>query len=78
MTEVFSFIKKNKYVLLCIIFVAIVSIKYISPSEEADTHETSSEKKDFISSKTFIGEKKGYVFKTTDNETGYYIDNLYS
>jgi hypothetical protein len=78
MTEVFSFIKKNKYVLLCIIFVAIVSIKYISPSEEADTHETSSEKKDFIPSKTFIGEKKGYVFKTTDNETGYYIDNLYS
>lgn len=78
MTEVFSFIKKNKYVLLCIIFVAIVSIKYISPSEAAVPHETSSEKKDFISSKTFIGEKKGYVFKTNDNETGYYIDNLYS
>ena len=78
MAEVFSFIKKNKYILLCIIFVAIVSIKYISPSEEAVPHETSSEKKYFISSKTFIGEKKGYVFKTTDNETGYYIDNLYS
>jgi len=78
MTEVFSFIKKNKYVLLCIIFVAIVSIKYISPSEAAVPHETSSEKKDFISSKTFQGEKKGYVFKTTDNETGYYIDNIYS
>ena len=78
MAEVFSFIKKNKYILLCIIFVAIVSIKYISPSEAAVPHETSSEKKDFIPSKTFIGEKKGYVFKTTDNKTGYYIDNLYS
>ena len=78
MTEVFSFIKKNKYILLCIIFIAIIYIKYISPSEAAVPRETSSEKKDFISSKTFIGEKKGYVFKTTDNETGYYIDNLYS
>lgn len=29
---------------------------------------------DFISSKTFIGEKQGYVFKTNNGNTGYYRD----
>ena len=29
----------------------------------------------FISSNTFIDKKEGYVFKTSDQGTGYYLDN---
>ena len=32
------------------------------------------ERDEFIESKTFNGERKGYVFKTGDKGTGYYID----
>ena len=32
------------------------------------------QEEDFIESKTFNGERKGYVFKTGDNGTGYYLD----
>ena len=40
-----------------------------------------SEKNDnelFIPSNTFIGGKKGYVFKNDKNGLGYYIDNYYN
>ena len=33
------------------------------------------EKKSFIPSKTFIGSKSGYVFKTDCEGLGYYIDS---
>ena len=82
--------KKNwGYILLGILSV-IILLKYFGifdgfhKSTLVNSGETNPSKKhnkgkeketvEFIESKTFNGERKGYVFKTGDNGTGYYLD----
>ena len=67
-------IMNNK--ILAILLVVSISILFVFLYNKDISHERSEkkEKKQFIPSSTFKGKKNGYVFKTEDNKTGYYID----
>lgn len=82
MIDLLSFIKNNKFISLAGILLILCCIKYVSifnkkhsptinKNKNIDNHTQDAQ---FIPSKTFTGEKKGYVFKTNENKTGYYRD----
>lgn len=82
MIDLLSFIKNNKFIFLAGILLILCCIKYVSvfnkkhsptinKNKNTDNH---TQDVPFIPSKTFTGEKKGYIFKTNDGNTGYYID----
>ena len=56
-----------------IIIFCIILYNKTLPSQRNEKEKT---KKQFIPSATFKGKKEGYVFKTENNKTGYYIDTI--
>ena len=82
MVDLLSFIKNNKFIFIAAILLILFCIKYVSifnkkhsPTINQNTNiDNHTQDVQFIPSKTFTGEKKGYVFKTNENKTGYYRD----
>ena len=72
-TKCFNFLKNNKIIILLLLCV-ICAVLFIRNRSGLvlPKHPTVSEI--FIQSNKFIGEKKGYVFKTDTKGLGYYVD----
>lgn len=68
----------NKKILAAILVVSIIIFCIILYNKTLpyQSNEKEKTKKQFIPSATFKGKKKGYVFKTENNKTGYYIDTI--
>ena len=76
--------------LLLLVFIIIILLLYFLSNKKKCTHchnkhsnkkiednqySNTNVREEFIESKTFKGAKNGYVFKTNEKGTGYYLDN---
>ena len=78
------FIKENSGYILLGILGLVVLLKYTgifdrfndkkSALGTSNKNDANKKEEDFMESKTFNGERKGYVFKTGGKGTGYYVD----
>lgn len=78
------FIKENSGYILLGILGLVVLLKFAGIFDKcndkksdlgmSDKKVANKKKEDFMESKTFNGERKGYVFKTGAKGTGYYVD----
>ena len=74
MSHFLLFLTDNFWKIVCVLILLVGIIKYVRATEKKTTQLGNTTNHDFISSKTFIGEKQGYVFKTNNGNTGYYRD----
>tara|TARA_Y100000389_G_C17407658_1_gene489003 strand:- start:1191 stop:1418 length:228 start_codon:yes stop_codon:yes gene_type:complete len=74
MSSISVFLTDNLWTIVCLILLLIGIIKYVVATKKKDHLLENTTPDAYIPSKTFIGEKKGYVFKTTGGNTGYYLD----
>jgi len=69
--------EKINFNVVFLIAISILLIMYIQEYNESinrNNISSNTKLKPFIESSTFEGEKKGYVFKTENGITGYYLD----
>ena len=71
----FKFLMDNLIIVIPCILLVLFFI-YKGKMQKGFNKPIYEEKKSFIPSKTFIGSKSGYVFKTDSEGLGYYIDIL--
>jgi hypothetical protein len=70
----FEFLMNNLIIVIPCILLVLFFI-YKGKLQKGFNKPIYEEKKSFIPSKTFIGSKSGYVFKTDREGLGYYIDS---
>ena len=75
MSDISGFLTNNLWIIVGILLLAAI-FKYVA-DRNTGKNQNREEKRTtggFIPSVMFKGEKKGYVFKTDNGNTGYYID----
>lgn len=63
------------YMILYILIICIIVLAYIYYFYTPNKVVKNMQQKNYIPSKLFVGEKKGYVFKNCSLGLGYYIDS---
>jgi hypothetical protein len=63
------------YMILYILIICIIVLAYIYYFYTPNKVVENMQQKNYIPSKLFVGEKKGYVFKNCSLGLGYYIDS---
>lgn len=63
------------YMILYILIICIIVLAYIYYFYTPNKVVENTQQKNYIPSKLFVGEKKGYVFKNCSLGLGYYIDS---
>lgn len=63
------------YMILYILIICIIVLAYIYYFYTPNKVVENTQQKNYIPSKSFVGEKKGYVFKNCSLGLGYYIDS---
>jgi len=61
--------------ILYILIIGVIVLAYIYYFYTPNKVEETVQQQNFIPSKSFVGEKKGYVFKNCSLGLGYYIDS---
>ena len=75
MGSISVFLTDNLWTIVCVtLLLSVGIIKYVVSTKKKDYLRDNTTPEVYIPSTTFIGEKKGYVFKTTDGNTGHYRD----
>ena len=63
------------YMILYILIIGVIVLAYIYYFYTPNKVVENMQQQNFIPSKSFVGEKKGYVFKNCSSGLGYYIDS---
>jgi len=63
------------YMILYILIIGVIVLAYIYYFYTPNKVVENMQQQNFIPSKSFVGEKKGYVFKNGSSGLGYYIDS---
>ena len=74
MSDIKSFITDNVWTIVAIIVILVVFFYYRASHKKKESTCKNIPSLTYIPSNTFVGEKKGYVFKTDQGNTGYYRD----